>query len=111
MILRGVLLDGLFGILLIGGRSWGERVLCFLCMGGPLSFATCGASLYFHANVTQLYSSLSKTKGVISLAAPSVGPVQGGRRAITDPRIPPYPVPSSQKYSMRPLLRFSFALV
>ena len=45
------------------GADWGQQFLS----DGPMSFAICGASPYCQAHVAQLWSSLSKTRGVAFL--------------------------------------------
>ena len=49
------------------GRCWGVFVFERFLHDGPMSFAICRATPYCHANVAQLRSSLSKTRGVASL--------------------------------------------
>ena len=52
----------------------------------PVSLAICGASLYCHANVAQLWSSLNKTRGVAFLWRYSVClSCTEGHQAVTDP--------------------------
>ena len=53
----------------MGGRCWGWGGTVFerLLHDCPMSFAICRATPYCHANAAQLWSSLSKTRGVASL--------------------------------------------
>ena len=78
------------GVQLMGG----EPFLCVLCMAVPCRFAIGRASLYCHANVAQLWSSLSETSGVAFLwqyvACLSRAKVH---QAVTDPRFPPILLP------------------
>ena len=61
---------------------------------GAMLLAICRATPYCHANVAQLRSSLSKTRGgVASLEAWCLSIPCQGNRAVTDPRATPTPFP------------------
>ena len=65
---------------------------------GPMSLAIWRATPYCHANVAQLWSSLSKTRGVASLWRYGVClPRAEGHPAVTDPRFPPTPFPPNKR--------------
>ena len=55
-------------MLLMGRMPLGGTVCARFWHDGPMSFAICRATPCCHANVAQLWSSLSKTRGVVSLA-------------------------------------------
>ena len=62
----------------------------------------CRATPYCHAHVARPWSSLSKTWGVTSLWRYGVClSLAKGRRAVTNPRVPPHPVPTHQEYPKR----------
>ena len=68
-----------------------------------MSLAICGATRYRHTNVAQLWSSLSKTRGVASLWRYGVCLSRAeGHPGVTDPRFPPHPVPPQQKNPKKP---------
>ena len=63
---------------------------CALLHDGPMLFAICGATLYCHANMAQLWSSLSKTRGVASLRRYGVHLSRAkAHQVVTDLRVPP----------------------
>ena len=62
-----------------------------------MSLATWRATPYCHAHVAQLWSSLSKTRGVASLWRCAVCLSRAeGHPAVTDPRFPPTPSPPNK---------------
>ena len=89
------------------GVSVGSSMGCFRAPppwhDGPMSLGIWRVTPYCHANVAQLWSSLSKTRDVASLWRYGVCLSRAeGHPAVTDPRFPPTPFPPNKGIPILP---------